>query len=120
MTHCGALRIDHVMGLLRLWWVPQGDTAVDGAFVSYPVDDLLAILSLESQRQQCMVIGEDLGTVPDEIVAKLRDNGVYSTKYFILNVPRTAVLFTARLSGAGDDHLLYPRHADPVWLLAGR
>jgi 4-alpha-glucanotransferase len=82
MTHCGALRIDHVMGLLRLWWVPQGDTAVDGAFVSYPVDDLLAILSLESQRQQCMVIGEDLGTVPDEIVAKLRDNGIYSYKVF--------------------------------------
>ncbi|WP_024872054.1 4-alpha-glucanotransferase [Tolumonas lignilytica] len=82
MKACGALRIDHVMGLLRLWWVPQGCTAVDGAFVSYPVDDLLAILALESQRHQCMVIGEDLGTVPAEIVAKLRDNGVYSYKVF--------------------------------------
>ena len=82
MKACGALRIDHVMGLLRLWWVPQGSTAVEGAFVSYPVDDLLAILALESQRHQCMVIGEDLGTVPDEIVAKLRDNGVYSYKVF--------------------------------------
>ena len=82
MKACGALRIDHVMGLLRLWWVPQGSTAVDGAFVSYPVDDLLAILALESQRHQCMVIGEDLGTVPAEIVTKLRDNGVYSYKVF--------------------------------------
>lgn len=80
MTHCGALRIDHVMSLLRLWWIPYGETADKGAYVHYPVDDLLAILALESQRHQCMVIGEDLGTVPQEIVAKLRDFGIYSYK----------------------------------------
>lgn len=80
MTHCGALRIDHVMALLRLWWIPQGETADQGAYVMYPVDDLLAVLALESQRHHCMVIGEDLGTVPIEIVGKLRDSGVYSYK----------------------------------------
>ena len=80
MTNCGALRIDHVMSLLRLWWIPYGETADQGAYVQYPVDDLLAILALESERHQCMVIGEDLGTVPVEIVGKLRQNGVYSYK----------------------------------------
>jgi len=80
MTSCGALRIDHVMTLLRLWWIPAGETADKGAYVQYPVDDLLAILALESQRHRCMVIGEDLGTVPVEIVSKLREGGVYSYK----------------------------------------
>lgn len=80
MTHCGALRIDHVMSMLRLWWIPYGETADKGAYVHYPVDDLLSILALESKRHSCMVIGEDLGTVPIEIVGKLRDSGVYSYK----------------------------------------
>jgi len=80
MASCGALRIDHVMSLLRLWWIPYGETANFGAYVSYPVDDLMAILALESERHQCMVIGEDLGTVPAEIVGKLRDSGIYSWK----------------------------------------
>lgn len=80
MMSCGALRIDHVMSLLRLWWIPYGETANYGAYVYYPVDDLMAILALESQRNQCMVIGEDLGTVPVEIVSKLRQSGIYSWK----------------------------------------
>ncbi|CDL80038.1 4-alpha-glucanotransferase [Xenorhabdus cabanillasii] len=82
MRHCGALRIDHVMALLRLWWIPQGESAAQGVYVHYPVDDLLAILALESQRHCCMVIGEDLGIVPEEIVGKLRNYGVYSYKVF--------------------------------------
>ncbi|HEX4503558.1 MAG TPA: 4-alpha-glucanotransferase [Scandinavium sp.] len=80
MQNCGALRIDHVMSVLRLWWIPYGETADHGAYVHYPVDDLLSILALESKRHQCMVIGEDLGTVPVEIVGKLRKSGVYSYK----------------------------------------
>ncbi len=80
MENCGALRIDHVMSLLRLWWVPQNETAANGAYVYYPVDDLLAILALESQRMHCMIIGEDLGIVPEEIIDKLRDYGVFSYK----------------------------------------
>ncbi|NDL63828.1 4-alpha-glucanotransferase [Acerihabitans arboris] len=80
MQGCGALRIDHVMSLLRLWWIPLGDTAGQGAYVHYPMEDLLSILALESQRNRCMVIGEDLGTVPHEILARLRGSGVYSYK----------------------------------------
>lgn len=80
MKNCGALRIDHVMSVLRLWWIPYGETADHGAYVHYPVDDLLSILALESKRHRCMVIGEDLGTVPVEIVGKLRKSGVYSYK----------------------------------------
>ncbi|NCP64279.1 MAG: 4-alpha-glucanotransferase [Paraglaciecola sp.] len=82
MRATGALRIDHVMALLRLWWVVKGDSAKDGGYVYYPVDDLLAILALESHRNQSLVIGEDLGTVPEEIREKLADNGVYSYRVF--------------------------------------
>lgn len=88
MRDCGALRIDHVMALLRLWWIPEHEKAAEGAYVHYPVDALLAILALESQRHRCMVIGEDLGTVPEAIVAKLRDSGVYS--YKVLYFEQTA------------------------------
>ena len=82
MRATGALRIDHVMALLRLWWVVKGDSAKQGGYVYYPVDDLLAILALESHKNQSLVIGEDLGTVPDEIRDKLADNGVYSYRVF--------------------------------------
>ncbi len=82
MASSGALRIDHVMALLRLWWVAKGDNAKEGGYVYYPVDDLLGILALESHRNQSLVIGEDLGTVPDEIRTKLADNGVYSYRVF--------------------------------------
>ncbi|TNG93639.1 4-alpha-glucanotransferase [Pasteurellaceae bacterium USgator11] len=82
MQSCGALRIDHIMCLLRLWWVRCGDSAKNGAYVGYPVDDLIAILALESQRQQCMIIGEDLGTVPKAIVSKLKNAGIFSYKIF--------------------------------------
>jgi 4-alpha-glucanotransferase len=82
MKKSGALRIDHVMALLRLWWVYRGDDAGKGGYVYYPVDDLLGILALESVRNESLVIGEDLGTVPEEIRSKLADNGMYSYRLF--------------------------------------
>ncbi|MDH3915055.1 MAG: 4-alpha-glucanotransferase, partial [Chromatiales bacterium] len=82
MGHGGALRIDHVMVLYRLWWVPSGRPSSDGTYVYYDLDALMGILALESQRHRCLVIGEDLGTVPDAIRHAMPDYGVYSYRVF--------------------------------------
>lgn len=78
MRHAGAVRIDHVMGLMRLYWIPPGTSARDGSYVLYPLQPLLAIVALESERNRCMVIGEDLGTVADEMRAAMRDRQLLS------------------------------------------
>jgi len=82
MKHAGALRIDHVMGLMRLFWIPPGLPPSQGAYIHYAVEELFGILALESQRNQCMVIGEDMGTVPDVVRESMNRWGVYSYKVF--------------------------------------
>ena len=106
MRHSGALRIDHVMALMRLYWIAEGDDPVHGAYVHYPFDDLLAIVRLESQRNRCLVIGEDLGTVPPEVQQRLAASGVLS--YRLLYFERDA-----------DGRFLPPAAFEPQALVAG-
>jgi 4-alpha-glucanotransferase len=77
--YAGALRIDHVMGLFRLWWVPQGEAPTQGAYVRYDAQAMLAVLVLEASRAGAVVIGEDLGTVEPGVREALRERGVLGT-----------------------------------------
>ena len=77
MRHAGGLRVDHAMGFLRLWVIPQGATAAEGAYIAYPVSDLFRLTALESHRHRAIVIGEDLGTVPAGFRERLARAGIY-------------------------------------------
>jgi 4-alpha-glucanotransferase len=79
----GALRLDHVMSLFRLWWVAGGRSPVEGAYVHYPLHQLLAALALESARNACVVVGEDLGVVPDEMRRAMPQFGLYHYKVLL-------------------------------------
>jgi 4-alpha-glucanotransferase len=76
MRRAGGVRIDHLMGLARLWLVPRGASPAEGAYLRFPLDDLLRLLALESHRHRCVVIGEDLGTVPHGFHAQIESRGV--------------------------------------------
>ena len=78
LRHARGLRIDHVMGLFRLFWIPEGADPSLGAFVQYPGDELLAIVALESYRAKALIVGEDLGTVEADIQARLAAHRILS------------------------------------------
>jgi 4-alpha-glucanotransferase len=76
LRHAGGVRIDHAMGLMRLWLVPDGASPTEGAYLTYPLDDLLRLVALESHRHGAIVIGEDLGTVPPAFRRRCRAAGI--------------------------------------------
>src|SRR5690606_22450355 len=78
MRHAGGLRIDHAMGLQHLYWVARGRPPAEGAYVSYPLDELVGIIALESTRRRAIVVGEDLGTVPAGFRERMRERGIFS------------------------------------------
>ncbi|MGE8165022.1 4-alpha-glucanotransferase [Paraburkholderia sp. NPDC080076] len=75
-AHAGGIRIDHILGLRRLWLVPEGESARNGAYLRYPLEDLLRLIALESWRHRAIAIGEDLGTVPPGFRERLEEHGI--------------------------------------------
>ncbi|HZQ33385.1 MAG TPA: 4-alpha-glucanotransferase [Mycobacterium sp.] len=79
LRHAGGVRVDHIIGLFRLWWIPKGSPPTDGAYVYYDHEAMIGILALEAHRAEALVVGEDLGTVEPWVRDYLRDRGLFGT-----------------------------------------
>jgi 4-alpha-glucanotransferase len=95
----GVLRVDHIMALSRLYWIPHGFGLHEGTYVSYPAEELFAVLTLESNRHRCEVVGENLGTVPRRINESLRRHRIWG-------------MYVAQFQAADDPDVAPPGKAD--------
>src|SRR5690606_34754428 len=84
LAHAGGMRIDHVMGLMRLWVIPAGEGPENGAYLNYPFDDLLRLLTLEASRHNAVILGEDLGTVPEGLREKLAARNILGMRVLLV------------------------------------
>jgi glycogen operon protein len=108
LRHAGGLRIDHVMALARLFWVPDGMRGRDGAYVGYPTQDLLGHVALASARARALVVGEDLGTVPDGLREALTAHDILSYRVLLLEREglgfRSAAAYPSRAMACVSTH----------------
>lgn len=112
LRHAGGMRIDHAMGLLRLWVIPNGADPKEGAYLTYPIDDLLRLTALESFRHGAIVIGEDLGTVPPGFRQTLSQIGIYGMQ--ILWFERTKNRFVPSRKWSGHAAAMTSTHDLPT------
>jgi 4-alpha-glucanotransferase len=112
LRHAGGVRIDHAMGLLRLWVVPRGADAKEGAYLAYPIDDLMRLTALESHRHRAIVVGEDLGTVPPGFRQRLAANGIYGMR--VLWFERERSRFTPPQAWSADTVAMTSTHDLPT------
>ncbi len=88
LRHAGGMRIDHIIGLFRLWWIPQGEAPTQGTYVRYDHEAMIGIVALEAYRAAALVVGEDLGTVEPWVRDYLRDRGVLGTSILWFELDR--------------------------------
>jgi 4-alpha-glucanotransferase len=114
MQYAGAIRLDHVLGLKRLFLVPTGMTPVDGTYVRYPFEGLLAVTALASAASECIVIGEDLGTVPEGLRETLADWGLWSYQVMLFERSKTGA-FRPPASYREDALVTFATHDLPTY-----